>query len=119
LVENRSNVDVIVRGAHVLFGKDIKVTVDDSVHDVMVSQLGLTNLVRSKHNCTVTFQLPDDTKGRSYFALIWWRRLSGLAAPAVPLVIRLPRAELEKTFRELIVGQSAGIGDPRCLVSSN
>ena len=96
LVENRSDVDVIVRGARVLFGKDVKVTVGDSVHDVLVSQLGGSKLVRSKHNCTVTFHLPDDARGRrSYFALISWRRLSGLAAPTVPLIIRLPRVELE------------------------
>jgi hypothetical protein len=97
LVENRSEVDVIVRGARVLFDKGVKVTVGDAVRDVIASQLGRSTLVRSKHNCTVTFNLPDGPRGRrSYFALISWRRLSGVATPTVPLVIRLPRAELER-----------------------
>jgi hypothetical protein len=101
LVDNRSEIDVIVRGARVLFDKDVKVSVGDSVHDIIFSLLGGgSKLIRSGHNCTVTFHLPDERRRRSYFALISWRRLSGLAAPTIPLVIRLPRAELESLARD-------------------
>jgi hypothetical protein len=31
-----------------------------------------------------------------YLAKISWRRLHGLVAPTIPLVIRLPRAEFER-----------------------
>ena len=97
-VENRSEVDVVVRGARVLLANDVKVIVGGSVRDTVFSLLGgHSKLLRAGENCIITFHLPDDARGRgSYFALISWRRLSGLAAPTVPLVIRLPRAELER-----------------------
>lgn len=120
LVENRSDVDVIVRGARVLFGKGVKVTVGDAVRDVIASQLGRSTLVRSKHNCTVTFNLPDDPRGRrSYFALISWRRLSGLAtrpyrwSPAC-------RTRNSNAFpRAHSSGRFDGVGQPRCSDSSD
>ncbi len=97
LIENRSDVDVIVRGAWVLFGKNVEVSIGDSVRDIVYSKSGRSKMVRAGANCSVTFHLPVDAGSRQlYLALISWRRLSGLTAPTIPLVIRLPRAELER-----------------------
>ena len=97
-VENRSDADVIVRGAHVLFCHGVKVIFGDSIGENLSSQLGRPGtLLRAGGSCTITFDLSTDARRcRFYFAKISWRRLRGLVAPTVPLVIRLPRAEFER-----------------------
>lgn len=96
-VDNRSGVDIVLRRPRILFSDNVKVIVGDSIRENLFSLLhGNSTLLRAGGSCTITFQLPEEAHGRrSYFALLSWRRLSGLAAPTVPLVIRLPRAELE------------------------
>lgn len=97
-VENRSDTDVLVLGAHVSFYRNVKVIFGDSIRENLFSQLGKPGtLLRAGGNCTITFDLSTDVRGRRfYFAKISWRRLRGLVAPTVPLVIRLPRAEFER-----------------------
>jgi hypothetical protein len=80
-----------------LFGKEVDASIEDSACNRVFSLGRKSRLVRAGDKLTITFHLPpDSTRRRGYFALISWRRLSGLAAPTVPLFIRLPRAELEK-----------------------
>ena len=97
-VENRGEAAIVLRGVHVLFGKEVDASIEDQARNQVFSLLGRkSRLVRAGDNLTVTFHLPhDSTRRLGYFALISWRRLSGLAAPTVPLFIRLPRAELER-----------------------
>ena len=101
-VENRSDVDIFLRRARILFGNEVGVFVDgsipDTIRDAVDPLFGLRGghgtLVRARDKCTLTFSLPDDAKGRrSYVALISWRRHTGLAAPTLPLFVRLQRPE--------------------------
>jgi hypothetical protein len=97
-VENRGDAAIVVRCVRVLFGKEVDASIEDPARNQVFSLLGRQGrLVRAGESLTVTFHLPDGSTRRGcYFALISWRRLSGLAAPTVPLFIRLPRAELER-----------------------
>jgi hypothetical protein len=75
-----------------------KVIFGNSIQENLSSQLGRPGtLVRAGGSCTITFDLTTDARRhRFYFATISWRRLRGLVAPAVPLLVRLPLAELER-----------------------
>jgi hypothetical protein len=97
-VENRSDADIIVRGARVLSRRGVKVIFGDSIRENISSQLGRPGtLLRAGGTCTITFDLTTDIrKCRFYLATISWRRLRGLVAPTVPLLVRLPIAELER-----------------------
>jgi len=97
-VENRGEIDVVLRRVVVLFCPEAKVIFGESIRENLMSQLGRPGtLIRAGGSCTITFDLsPVARKRRVYFATISWRRLRGLVAPTVPLFIRLPRAEFER-----------------------
>jgi hypothetical protein len=97
-VANQSEADIVLRRPNILFADDVKVILGDSIRENLSSQFGSHGtLIRTGGSCTITFHLPENAHRRgSYFALISWRRLSRLVAPTVPLIIRLPRAELER-----------------------
>jgi hypothetical protein len=101
-VVNRSDVDIVLRRPRILFTNEVKIIVGESIRENLTSLFyGNSTLVRAGGNCTITFHLPHEVQGpQSYFALISWRRLSGLAAPTVPLVIRLPCSELASLSRD-------------------
>jgi hypothetical protein len=88
-------------GAHasyVLFCGEVKAIFGDSISENLASQLGRPGtLLRAGGSCTNSFGLSADVrKRRLYIAVISWRRLRGLVAPTLPLVIRLPRAGFER-----------------------
>jgi hypothetical protein len=96
-IENRGDAAIVLRSVYVLFGKEVDASFEDPARSQVFSLRSKGRLVQAGDNLTVTFHLPhDSTRRLGYFALISWRRLSGLAAPTVPLFIRLPRAELER-----------------------
>jgi hypothetical protein len=104
-IENRSEVDIVLRRVRVLLGGDVGVFTGDSlpetIRDAVDQGFGLRGghgkVVPAGEKSTLTFRLREELAAHtSYVVLISWMPLSGLAVPKIPLVVRLPRAELER-----------------------